>query len=60
MLRETRGAFNFGKVELEGIGEYKGKKAYVEFQNENLTATVEGELLCTTPDLSLIHISGGP
>lgn len=51
VLRETRGAFNFGKVMLEGIGEYKGRTAFVEFQNENLTATVDGELLATTPDL---------
>ena len=51
VLRETRGAFNFGKVMLEGIGECKGHKAYVEFQNENLTATVDGEILATTPDL---------
>lgn len=51
VLRETRGAFNFGKVVLEGIGEYKGKSASVEFQNENLTAEVEGKLLATTPDL---------
>ena len=51
VLRETRGAFNFGKVVLEGIGDYKGQSAYVEFQNENLTATVEGEILATTPDL---------
>ena len=40
-----------GKVLLEGIAEYKGQSAYVEFQNENLTATVEGEILATTPDL---------
>ena len=51
VLREVRGGFNFGKVQLEGIGEDKGRRAYVEFQNENLTATVEGELLATTPDL---------
>ena len=51
VLRETRGAFNFGKVMLEGIGECKGHPAYVEFQNENLTATVDGEILATTPDL---------
>ena len=51
VLREVRGGFNFGKVVLEGIGEYKGKTAYVEFQNENLTAAVEGEILATTPDL---------
>ena len=40
-----------GKVVLEGIGEYKGHTAYVEFQNENLTATVDGKILATTPDL---------
>ena len=51
VLREVRGGFNFGKVVLDGIGEYKGQSAYVEFQNENLTATVEGKLLATTPDL---------
>ena len=51
VLRETRGAFNFGKVMLEGIAECKGQQAYVEFQNENLTATVDGEILATTPDL---------
>lgn len=51
VLRETRGAFNFGKVVLEGIGDYKGKSAFVEFQNENLTCTVDGEIVATTPDL---------
>ena len=51
VLREVRAGFNFGKVVLEGIYEYKGRQAYVEFQNENLTATVDGEILCTTPDL---------
>ena len=51
VLRETRAGFNFGKVVLEGIGDYRGRTAYVEFQNENLTATVDGEILATTPDL---------
>lgn len=51
VLRETRGGFNFGKVVLEGIGEDKGRSAYVEFQNENLTAVVDGEILATVPDL---------
>ena len=51
VLREVRSGFNFGKVMLDGIGEDKGKSAYVEFQNENLTAVVEGRLMATTPDL---------
>jgi DUF917 family protein len=49
--REVRGAFNFGKVLFEGIGEDKGRSAYVEFQNENLVAAVEGKICATTPDL---------
>ena len=51
VLRETRAGFNLGKGVREGIGEYKGHTAYVEFQNENLTATVDGKILATTPDL---------
>ncbi len=51
VLRETRAGFNFGKVILEGIGECKGRSAYVEFQNENLVASVEGTIVATTPDL---------
>ncbi len=49
--REVKGAFNVGNVILDGIGEFKGKKADVEFQNENLVATVDGKILATTPDL---------
>jgi len=41
VLREVRGAFNFGKVILEGIGEYKGHVAHAEFRNENLLAAVD-------------------
>lgn len=51
VLRDVRNGFNFGKVVLDGIGDYKGQSAYVEFQNENLTAVVERKLLATTPDL---------
>lgn len=54
VLREVRGAFNFGKIILEGIGEYKGHAAHAEFQNENLLAAVDGNILCTTPDLICI------
>ncbi|MDR2053717.1 MAG: DUF917 domain-containing protein [Treponema sp.] len=51
VLREVRGAFNFGKALIQGTAEYKGKTASVEFQNENLVATVDGEIRATTPDL---------
>ena len=36
---------------LDGIGEDKGRSACVTFQNENLTAEVDGEILATVPDL---------
>ena len=51
VLRETRGAFNFGKVVLDGIGECKGHSAYVDFQNENLSVVVDDEIVATVPDL---------
>ena len=51
VLRETKGAFKLGKVVLEGIGECKGHSAYVNFQNENLSAVIDGEILATVPDL---------
>ena len=51
VLRETREGFNFGRVLLEGIGECKGRSAAVEFQNENLTAEVDGKIVATVPDL---------
>ena len=51
VLRETRGAFNFGKVMLEGIGECKGHEAYVEFQYEYVTSTVDVVILASRPDL---------
>lgn len=51
VLRETKGAFNLGKVLIEGIAECKGHSAYVNFQNENLSAVIDGEIVATVPDL---------
>lgn len=54
VLRETKGAFNYGTIELSGIEKDKGKKAQVEFQNENLLCRVNGKLAATVPDLICI------
>ena len=51
MLRETKGAFNYGKVVLEGIGSDKGHQARIVFQNENLCAQVDDRIVATVPDL---------
>jgi DUF917 family protein len=48
---ETRGAFNFGKIELAGLAEYANKTCVVEYQNENLIASVEGVVKAVTPDI---------
>ena len=51
VLRETNGSFNLGHIILDGISEYRGQRAEVTFQNENLSAVVNGEILATVPDL---------
>ncbi len=51
VLRETNGAFNLGRVVLDGIGDWRGQRAEVCFQNENLAVTVNGEIRATVPDL---------
>lgn len=54
VLRETNGAFNLGHVILDGIGDYRGQKAEVTFQNENIAAIVHGNIVATAPDLICI------
>lgn len=51
VLRETNGAFNLGHIILDGIGDFRGKRAEVTFQNENLAVTVDGQIFATVPDL---------
>ena len=51
VLRTTDGKFNLGRVQLEGIGDCKGRRGEVTFQNENLCASVDGKILATAPDL---------
>ena len=51
VLRETNGAFNLGRILLEGIGGCRGQTAEVSFQNENLAAVVNGEIKASVPDL---------
>jgi DUF917 family protein len=49
----TKG-FSLGKVIMEGVGDYKGQIAELDFQNEWLNLRVDGELKCVTPDLIAI------
>ena len=51
VTRETRGGFNFGRAQLDGIRGSRGHTGAIEFQNENLIAYLDGEPVATTPDL---------
>lgn len=50
---KTKG-FSMGMLTLEGLGEYKGSKASVSFQNEWLRLEIDGVVKCLPPDLILI------
>lgn len=52
--RRTTAGFARGKMELEGMNEYKGTAMSIEFQNENLIAWQGGEVVCMVPDLICI------
>ncbi len=49
--RWIRAGFAKGEVVIEGLNEYKGKKMKIQFQNENLVAILDGEVVASVPDL---------
>lgn len=49
--RRTTGGFARGLVTLDGMDDYRGSQLQVRFQNEFLIAQVDGEVVCTAPDL---------
>lgn len=60
--RRNEGGFVLGHVELDGLGPDDGSTMHIEFQNENLGATRDGEYVATVPDLITVldHESGDP
>ncbi len=50
---KTKG-FSLGRITMEGIDVFKGRSARIDFQNEWLTAEIDGEIRCTPPDLICI------
>lgn len=59
--RNERG-FVLGHAEIEGFEHHDGSTMRIEFQNENLGATVDGEYVATVPDLITVldRESGDP
>ena len=51
---EGRGGFNWGNWQIEGSGEFKGKKLRVWYKNENLVSWLDDKPYATCPDLICI------
>jgi len=51
VMRRTTGGFVRGQAHIEGIDEYQGSKLELHFQNENLIAMRDGQIIATVPDL---------
>ncbi|BDR91024.1 DUF917 domain-containing protein [Vulcanisaeta souniana] len=45
------GGFARGEATIEGLDEHKGSKLVIRFQNENLVAIRDGEIMASVPDL---------
>ncbi|MEM3976509.1 MAG: DUF917 domain-containing protein [Desulfurococcaceae archaeon] len=59
---KTVAGFDFGRVTLEGVEQYKGKTFFVDFKNENMIAwKAEGQPAAMVPDLICwITLDGTP
>jgi hypothetical protein len=51
---ETTKGFTLGRVVMEGIDEYRGCTAELDFQNEWLNLRIDGKVRCLPPDLIAI------
>jgi hypothetical protein len=49
--RRTTAGFARGSLSIEGLADYNGERLAIEFQNENLIARRDGQIVCTVPDL---------
>jgi DUF917 family protein len=54
VARWTTGGFARGRLEVEGFDTHKGQTLQIEFQNENLIARANGDVIATVPDLICI------
>ena len=50
-VERSKGGFNLGRVKLSGLNSDAGSEAVVHFQNENLIAEKDGQVIAMTPDL---------
>ena len=51
VLRETTEGFARGSFAVDGLEAHRGKQLQIEFQNENLIASIDGSIIACVPDL---------
>lgn len=51
VMRRTTGGFVRGQAHIEGIDDYRGSEMELHFQNENLIAKRDDQIIATVPDL---------
>ena len=49
--RRTTSGFARGALTVDGLDSFNGQQMVINFQNENLIARVDGQIVCTVPDL---------
>jgi DUF917 family protein len=54
VARRTTGGFARGKLEVEGAADFNGRTLQIEFQNENLIARLDNQIVASVPDLICI------
>ncbi|MFC9841031.1 DUF917 domain-containing protein [Rhodococcus sp. NPDC127530] len=52
--RSNTDGWTLGSVDLQGIGDWDGHEMTVRFQNENIVAQRDGEIVATVPDLIML------
>jgi DUF917 family protein len=52
--RQTRRGWSLGEARLDGSDDFRGQRMAIHFQNENLMATVDDEVVAMAPDLITI------
>lgn len=55
--RANSGGFTLGTVTLQGLDGWQGQEMTIHFQNENIVALRNGELVATVPDLIVMMTS---
>ena len=49
--RRTTAGFARGSVTIDGLDSFDTREMVIDFQNENLIARIDAEIVCTVPDL---------